>query len=325
MNNRLFFALLVAASLSLASADDSTFQSDHPELFMATLKGDAVKVRNLLNDGEPVNAIGEKGVSPLHLAAGLGHTEVILALLERNADIHKGDEQGGTPLMWASNQGSADIVRALIASGAKLDAVDDDGTSALILASGHGHLEVMRLLIENDAPLDVINKDGETALMSAANNGHGDAIRLVLEAMRQTGVEQEGTLTTANKMGSTALLLAAAAGHADAVSALLEAGVDTIKEQVDTYGASALHRAARCRQPATCEKVVQTLLKAGVNPSMVDGNGLSATEFAAATLQEACTGKEDTNECKHATRVMDVLTAASPLQRQVVEEEKDEL
>ena len=77
--------------------------------------------------------------------------------------------------------------------------------------SGFGHMKFMKDMkgmMNMMEQLKKHNKDGETALMSAANNGHGDAIRLVLEAMRQTGVEQEGTLTTANKMGSTALLLA---------------------------------------------------------------------------------------------------------------------
>ncbi|KAL6052488.1 Fem-1-like protein b [Balamuthia mandrillaris] len=67
--------------------------------------------------------------TPLHLAAGAGHLDMVQLLLEDKygADINAQNEHGKTPLHQAAWRGNLAIVKLLTARGAKQDIEDRDG------------------------------------------------------------------------------------------------------------------------------------------------------------------------------------------------------
>ena len=81
------------------------------------------------------------------------------------ADINQsGKQNGGTPLYIASGAGHLEIVMFLISSGALMNQADNNGLTPLNVASQLGHLEVVKVLITNKADFLYKNKNGQTPL-----------------------------------------------------------------------------------------------------------------------------------------------------------------
>jgi hypothetical protein len=99
------FVLLISATVFAAD--------DEKDLRKAAEKCDKAKVDRLLAKGADVNAVGDKGVTALMLAAGKGCAEVVQALLDADADAEAKDKNGLTAAMLAERNGFADIVKLL--------------------------------------------------------------------------------------------------------------------------------------------------------------------------------------------------------------------
>ncbi|CAE7364411.1 Ehmt1, partial [Symbiodinium sp. CCMP2456] len=71
-------------------------------------------------------------------------------------------EPNHTPLMVASGNGHVDVVRLLLEAGAEMEALAADGSTALMWAALEGHDSVVRLLLEARAEMDVRDRGGWT-------------------------------------------------------------------------------------------------------------------------------------------------------------------
>ncbi|XP_045215275.2 uncharacterized protein LOC123565473 [Mercenaria mercenaria] len=109
-------------------------------------KCNITQARLLLDRGADPNYINEEeGVSPMHLAAGLG-VEPLCLLLQYNGDpnIRLGD--GTTPVHVAAIWGFADCMHILLANGGDPYLKDQDGLSAEDLAIEYQHDDVLQVL-----------------------------------------------------------------------------------------------------------------------------------------------------------------------------------
>jgi uncharacterized protein len=88
-------------------------------LFDAVMAGDEARVEELLAAGEDPNPIGDRG---------------------------------RTPLMVAAEAGSETIVRLLLEGGAEPMLTDSTGETALLMAAAHGHPAVCKLLMPHASP-----------------------------------------------------------------------------------------------------------------------------------------------------------------------------
>ncbi|MCP4385760.1 MAG: c-type cytochrome [Hyphomicrobiales bacterium] len=147
----------------------------------AANNGDVEQVRQLIADGEDVNAIDQRG-TPLHGAALNGHLEVAELLVAEGAKV---DEAVGTigwaPLHMAAFGGSEGVVALLIANAAQIDVRDSSENTPLNLAAQKGHGAVIKLLSAGGADVNAINKQLERPVHSAAVGRHFDVVELLYE------------------------------------------------------------------------------------------------------------------------------------------------
>ncbi len=112
-------------TLLIAHGADVNARSNDGEtpLFAAILTNELDYIKDklvalLISKGAEVNAKidtkGDRGISPLHAAAGKGRAEIVELLLGHNANVSAQDEHGATPLRYATNLGHkkvADLLR----------------------------------------------------------------------------------------------------------------------------------------------------------------------------------------------------------------------
>ena len=138
-------------------------------LHKAAGQGDTDTVRALITDGADVNARSdggetddedetaywsredvtarsEGGVTALHWAALMGHTETTRALISEGADVNARNEEGQTALHWAAMRGRRETVQALVFAGADIYAKDEEGFTPSFLAAVEEDEEIAREL-----------------------------------------------------------------------------------------------------------------------------------------------------------------------------------
>ena len=122
-------------------------------------------VNRCLQGGADPNARDERGVTPLHLVAGLSDTPAIIAaLIDGGADPNAQDEEGWTPLHSAAGLSDTPaIITALIEGGADPNARDAVGWTPLHVAAEHNETRaVVEALLDGGA--DAALRDGEGRL-----------------------------------------------------------------------------------------------------------------------------------------------------------------
>lgn len=117
-------------------------------MFEACAIGETLTVRDLLSQPSAHAQISADGFTPLQLASFFGHLDIVLMLLEANAD---------------PNQFSANAMRL----------------QALHSAVAGGHLEVASALIAAGADINAEQHGGYTPLMAAQENQHSGLVALL--------------------------------------------------------------------------------------------------------------------------------------------------
>jgi len=118
------------------------------EIHRAVTKNGLAAVKAVVNrDPEAADLIapagGQKGVTPIQIAARHGQTEMAALLYGLNADLEARDlEHGCTALGWAAYSGQAEMVELLVRFGANVN----DTCCPLRLATNQGHPEVAKIL-----------------------------------------------------------------------------------------------------------------------------------------------------------------------------------
>lgn len=96
-----------------------------------------------------IGGSGSKRLSPLLRLAVTSAALVSVRLhISRGTDINAVDDKGRSPLMLAAALGHRDICAELLSAGADAEAIDSQGNDALSIARVAGHLDVIGLLSE---------------------------------------------------------------------------------------------------------------------------------------------------------------------------------
>ncbi|HKW24227.1 MAG TPA: ankyrin repeat domain-containing protein [Terriglobales bacterium] len=151
------------------------------DIFEAAALGKTERVEALLNCmPELARSWSADGVTALHLACFYGQEEAAQRLLEAGADpsAHSANEQGSTPLHEAAGCGHTDIVLLLLAHGAEVDATNNLGWTALHLSASQGYQDVVESLLRSK-PHFYRTEEGQTARDLALANGHTTTARVL--------------------------------------------------------------------------------------------------------------------------------------------------
>jgi len=248
-----------------------------------------------------VDARGTNGNDLLGMAASNADLASVRLLLERGADVNRGNDYGWTPLHQAGYSNNVELARLLLEHGARADLfARGDGGTPLVMALFWGHREVVDLLGEQPRNLRVAAGLGRVELIrdlagtaaAGAYRGfyrpHGgfpawtpsdDPQEILDEALvwaaKRDRVEvlpvlvELGARVDADPYRGTALTWAAVNGRTASVRALLELGADpntrgTFGGPDHGEGVTALHLAAQAGRLA----VIRTLLDAGADPTI---------------------------------------------------------
>jgi ankyrin repeat protein len=90
----------------------------------------------------------QPGRAPIHVAASVGATEALTALLDAGIEVDSFDNGSGHALMWAAYYGQTEAAQVLLDRGADPTIVDGSGNNASTRAAGQGHEELAALLAE---------------------------------------------------------------------------------------------------------------------------------------------------------------------------------
>ena len=115
----------------------------------AAYHGDLTVVRHLVREGVDTNIPDEWWRTPLSLAAGAGHLEIVTFLVQNGAWVDPYDDYDthNSPLSEAAGRGHLRIVQALIAAGANPQLhVGFAQATAEFYARTNGHPDVSRYL-----------------------------------------------------------------------------------------------------------------------------------------------------------------------------------
>ena len=196
--------------------------------------------------------------TPLMLAAGKGHSDVLLCLIDHGVDVNKRDCNERTALHCASENGHLEVSELLVSKGAEIDVEDGDHCTPLMLAAKRGHYDVSEHLISQGA--DIHKKDGcdRTALHYASESGHLEIVELLLS--KGSEIDRE------DKDHCTPLILAAERGHNDVSLNFINHDADIHKK--DGRNRTALHHVSQRGQL----NIVELLLSKGAEIDVEDVN-----------------------------------------------------
>ncbi|KAJ1083918.1 hypothetical protein NDU88_004073 [Pleurodeles waltl] len=116
---------------------------------------------------DKVNKRNERGETRLHRAAIRGDARRIKELINEGADVNVKDFAGWTALHEACNRGYYEVAKQLLAAGAEVNTKGLDDDTPLHDASSNGHFKVVKLLLRYGGNPHQSNRRGETPLKVA--------------------------------------------------------------------------------------------------------------------------------------------------------------
>lgn len=230
-------------------------------LIRVVLRDDAEKARALLKSGASPDALNDKNLTALMIAAGYGHAKVAKVLLGAGANLDTKDDIGFTALMIAVAQGHTEVTKALLDAGANLN-IKLDSLTALMFATSQGHTEIVKTLLDAGANPDIDNDEGWTALMFAADENNVDAAKALLDA--------GANLHAKSDKDRTALMIAVSKNNTEVAVALLNTGANP--DTKNDVGFTALMIAVS-QDNAELAKI---LLNAGARLNVISDEGVTA-------------------------------------------------
>lgn len=164
----------------------------------AAAHGDAVRVRELLKDGNEVNAKDSDGWTALHYSTlggdgpsinivGRSHSEVMRELLASGATVNAKTPNGSTALTMSATKGQSEWVRILLQYGADVNAQDAMKRTALINACESGFSDddaeaTVEILLTANPDFTIKDGFGMTALDWAKENKRHRIVRMLRNA-----------------------------------------------------------------------------------------------------------------------------------------------
>jgi uncharacterized protein len=208
------------------------------------------------------------GVPPLEHAEARGQTAVAAAL---RRGLQGPVREPDATLLRAATEGDADLAAVAVRSGAVLEARDEAGRTPLLVAATHDRVAVARLLVALGADPDALDDRHDTPWLVTGVTGRVAMLEALLPA--------QPDLTIRNRYGGVSVIPASERGHVAYVERVVRTGIDV--NHVNDLGWTALLEAVILGQGTEpWQRIVEILLEAGADPTIPDGDGVTALEHA---------------------------------------------
>ncbi|MGB7128101.1 MAG: ankyrin repeat domain-containing protein, partial [Candidatus Rhabdochlamydia sp.] len=281
--------LLVLAGVNLLEMDQlqlhlPNHQGQTP-LHLAAGKKNIGTVKELIRKlpKEELNAIDQKGRTPIFSAIENKQIESLRLLIEAGADLNHWDNQLTTPLLLACEKRSLATVRILNENGVNLNQIGSvKQVTALHFLIRKGQTEIARYLIMQDANPHVLTGKGISALHLAAEMGNTELLYLLRAKGVSSDLRDKAGWQIKHRaafQGKTAVLEAVSDLQKGLMDASLDIPLELLEKKEDKKsleGATALHIAAYANQPET----VDWLLSQGADPEIKTTSGKDSLSFA---------------------------------------------
>lgn len=159
-------------------------------LHMAVLGGHTEVVAYLLDKGAEVDAVGCEDLTSLQMIARKGTPIMARVLVARGARNRKTTQN--TPLGLACGHGHLEVVKAIIENDPeRINCAESSNGTALHIATKHGHLQLCKYLVGAGYSVHCTNSLGSQPIHVAASEGYS----VILEYYLNNGaaVEDRGT------------------------------------------------------------------------------------------------------------------------------------
>ena len=194
------------------------------------------------------------GVSPIHLAAYLGHSEILGYLLEQqHCNIEVGTVARRTAFHIAVACHQMDCCHLLLSAGSNYNPVDMFNNSPLHYAAEDGACDMLDLLLLKGACVDSRDSSGKTPLMKATRGGRVSAVQRLLHSACEVNAKDMNH--------DTALHFAARRGDCNLIHIIMSSGGD-INSQNST-GRTPLLEALSCNNHEVAQQLLD--LRCDVN------------------------------------------------------------
>jgi ankyrin repeat protein len=170
---------LFSATLFLCGCSTSNPEVANNALLFSAERSTVAEVNHNLAEGADINARDKDGFTPLHMAAGAGHADVVQLLISKGAEVNAANKIGVTPLHVAAATGHVDIADLLISKGANVNSRRNDGLTPLHFAAREGYKNIVELLISKGADINAKSKDGKTPLAYAMERKQDAVVKLL--------------------------------------------------------------------------------------------------------------------------------------------------
>jgi uncharacterized protein len=217
-----------------------------------------------------VDALGNYQPATLAEAVLFRDRTAVENFLALGVDPNEPEQDGTTPLMRAVQLELPEIARLLIDASADVKKANYYGVTPLYVAARAGDAAATRMLLAAGADANATLPAGETVLMTAAKTGDADVVRALLTG----GVE--GVSIAALGEARAAARIAEAAGYAALTNPAIATNYADVNARERWYGRTALMIAASEGHA----DVVELLIEAGSDPSIVDAEGSTALLLA---------------------------------------------
>ena len=237
-------------------------------LHFAASRGRVSIAKLLIERGADINAVDKDGETPLRTAVDDKHKEVADLLIAKGAHM---------TIHIAAALGRTNDLKAMILRGDSIDARDSHLLTPLHVASENCQLEIVKILLQQKADVNVREKYDWTPLHEACDSGCPSVAKLLIKH----GADVNARTLDVRPLHSwyTPLHLAVSncktlesdpsviAGKTAIVKLLINQGVNV--NQIDSSGQTPLYEAAR----RGCVDILQLLIQNGADVNVKDPFG----------------------------------------------------
>jgi ankyrin repeat protein len=270
------------------------------EIVACILARNTDKISAAIESGKfKVNKLISSDRSALAQAASCGYIDVMLCLLDHDADINLSDggELAYTPIESAARNGQLDAVKLLVERGAEIDKENSIGSTALIGACISAHQDILLYLIQSGATINHADNQGQTALhylCRYAKHWDGNVITQTIDGKTpallntkfqdytkvfNTLLEKSADVNLLTGYGYTPLHLAAESNTPSFIQALF--GKGAVVNAQNAKGFSPLHAASDKGNLEACIE----LIACGADINIIDKDGFTPILGATAAHQ----------------------------------------